>query len=104
MKRTRFTILGIALPLVAGLALLTTTASAQQPARATAQGAGYLNAGDLERLAKAEGIAFISEIELEDRLAEVEGRDSQRRKVELVIDRRTGEVLQRKVKPTRAWD
>lgn len=101
MKPDRFITYGIALTMGAGLAAASVVASAQQTGRSAAPNGSYLSAGDVERRAVAEGVAVITEIELEDRLAEVEGRDAQQRKVELVIDRRTGEVLQRKVKQAR---
>jgi len=101
MKPDRFTICGVALIMGAGLAATSMVASAQQAGRSATPDSAYMSAGDVERRAVAEGVAVITEIELEDRLAEVEGRDAQQRKVELVIDRRTGEVLQRKVKQAR---
>ncbi|RZA10809.1 MAG: PepSY domain-containing protein [Proteobacteria bacterium] len=79
----------------AGLASIPNTASAQA-GRAGTSGS-LLSIGEVERRATAAGLA-VTEIELEDRLAEVEGRDSQQRKVKLVIDRHTGEILQRKTK------
>ncbi len=102
MKSDRFTTCGVALLLGAALATASVAAFAQQTARSSASNSGYMGAGDVERRAIAEGVAVITEIELEDRLAEVEGRDAQQRKIELVIDRRTGEVMQRKVKQARS--
>ena len=54
-----------------------------------------LSLGEIESRLTAQGIT-IREIELRDRVAEVEGRDTQGRKVELLIDRRTGEILSSK--------
>ena len=84
----------------AGLVCVPGQASAQT---ARASSAGFLNIAEIERRATSEGIA-VTEIELENRLAEVEGRDAQQRKVKLVIDRRTGEVLQRKTKERKLFD
>lgn len=84
----------------AGLVSIPGTASAQA---ARASTAGLLNMAEIERRATAEGIV-VTEIEIENRLAEVEGRDAQQRKVELVIDRKTGEVLQRKTKQRKLID
>lgn len=90
----------LSLGLAALLATGALAAAAQQP-KAPARTTGYLSAGDVERRAVAEGIVTVKEIELDARLAEVEGRDAQQRKVELVIDRKTGEVLKHEVKPAR---
>ncbi len=84
----------------AGLVSIPGTASAQT---ARASTAGLLNMAEIERRATAEGIV-VTEIEIENRLAEVEGRDAQQRKVELVIDRKTGEILQRKTKQRKLID
>jgi hypothetical protein len=84
----------------AGLASIPGQASAQT---ARASTAGYLGLAEIERRATSEGIV-VTEIELENRIAEVEGRDAQQRKVELVIDRKTGEVLQRKTKQRKFFD
>ena len=55
-----------------------------------------LGLGDIESRLTAQGIK-IKEIEIRDLLLEVEGRDASGRKVELVIDRRTGETLSQKL-------
>lgn len=85
-----------------GAAAPPATAQSAAPA-ARASSANLLGAGEIERKAKAEGIV-VTEIDMKTRLAEVEGYDSQSRKVELVIDRQTGEVLERKVKTRRHGD
>lgn len=54
-----------------------------------------LSLGEIETRLTAQGIT-ISEVELRDSVAEVEGRDAQGRKVELLVDRRTGEILSNK--------
>ena len=59
---------------------------------ASAQTAPLLSLGDLESRMTAQGIT-IREIELRDRVAEIEGRDAQGRKIELLVDRRSGEIL-----------
>ncbi|TWT21446.1 PepSY domain-containing protein [Luteimonas marina] len=101
MRTERVKTSGITLLMGAGLVISSMAVFAQQTGRTPATNNAYMSAGDVERRAIAEGVSVITEIELEDRLAEVEGRDAQQRKVELVIDRRTGEVLQRKVKQAR---
>jgi hypothetical protein len=74
--------------LTAILAFLGTAASAQTTAP-------LLGLGELESRMTAQGIT-IREIELRDRVAEIEGRDAQGRKVELLVDRRSGEILSQK--------
>jgi hypothetical protein len=66
-------------------------------------GAGYaiaasdvLSLGDIETRLTAQGIK-IREIEIKDLVVEVEGRDAQDRKIELLVDRRTGEILSQKL-------
>jgi len=79
--------------LAAGMAL------AQQPATTPSN---WLGMAELEKRGISEGIT-VTEIEAKQRLAEVEGYDAQSRKVKLVIDRQTGEVLSRRVKEKRRW-
>jgi hypothetical protein len=80
--------------LAASLVFLTLPASAQQAATAAAPPA-VLSLGDIEARLTAQGIE-IREIELRDLVVEVEGRDAQGRKVELLVDRRSGEILSHK--------
>lgn len=72
------------------LTLLAATAGAQTTTTAP------LSLGDLESRMTAQGIT-IREIELRDHVAEIEGRDAQGRKIELLVDRRSGEILSRKL-------
>ena len=79
-------------PLLAGvLALMSLSAVAQQ-----ASTPALLSLGDIESRLTAQGIK-IREIELRDSVVEVEGRDAQGRKVELLVDRRNGEILSQKL-------
>jgi hypothetical protein len=64
---------------------------------AAAVPANALSLADIEGKMLAQGVT-IKEIELKDRLVEVEGYDSRGRKVELTIDRRSGETLSQKTK------
>ena len=73
--------------LASALAIFAVTAGAQTT--------GMLGLGEIESRMTAQGIT-IREIELHDRVVEVEGRDAQGRKVELLIDRRSGEILSQK--------
>ena len=61
----------------------------------TAPQAPVLSLGELESRLTAQGIT-IREIELRSLVAEIEGRDAQGRKVELLVDRRSGEILSQK--------
>jgi hypothetical protein len=56
----------------------------------------YLGLSEIERRVSATGVR-VTEIEVKDRIVEVEGRDASNREVELVVDRRSGEILSRKV-------
>jgi hypothetical protein len=77
--------------LLLGLSLLATHVGAQTAAPATQ----VLSLGEIENRLTAQGIT-IREVELRDRVVEVEGRDAQGAKVELLIDRKTGEILSQK--------
>jgi hypothetical protein len=55
-----------------------------------------LSLGDIESRLTAQGIQ-IREIEIKDLVVEVEGRDAQGRKIELLVDRRSGEILSQKL-------
>lgn len=101
MTLNRSVLPGIAL--AAGLALCTVAgpAIAADPAPAAAAPAAstappkVLGLTEIENRLAAEGIR-IKEIELRDKLLEVEGYDAQNRKVELIVDRRSGEILSRR--------
>jgi multidrug efflux pump subunit AcrA (membrane-fusion protein) len=72
---------------------------AQTPAASDVQRpaspAGVLSLGEIESRLTAQGIV-IREIELRDLVVEVEGRDAKGRKLELLVDRRSGEILSQK--------
>ncbi|HEY0681275.1 MAG TPA: PepSY domain-containing protein [Steroidobacter sp.] len=57
--------------------------------------ANALSAGEIESRLTAQGIK-VKEIEMRDLLAEVEGYDAQGREIEVMIDRRSGEILSHK--------
>ena len=85
--------------LATGFSVLAIQVGAQQaspPAPAATAPAGVLSLGDIESRLTAQGIK-IRELELRDLVVEVEGRDAQGRKVELLVDRRTGEILSQKL-------
>jgi len=84
-------------PLLAASLLALSVAWAQQPGT-TPQ--NWLGMAELEQRGISEGIT-VTEIETKQRLAEVEGYDAQSRKVKLVIDRQSGEILSRRVKEKR---
>ena len=77
------------------LAFMGLPAGAQEAQAPTAT-SPVLSLGDIESRLTAQGIT-IHEIELRDAVVEVEGRDAQGRKVELLVDRRSGEILSRKL-------
>jgi multidrug efflux pump subunit AcrA (membrane-fusion protein) len=73
------------------------SAQTEAPAKsAVTVPATALSLGEIENRLTAQGVT-ISEIEIHDLLAEVEGRDASGKKVKLVIDRRTGETLSHKI-------
>ena len=65
-------------------------------AQAPATSSNVLSIADIETRMTAQGIS-IREIELRDLVAEVEGRDANGRKIELLVDRRSGEILSKKL-------
>jgi Peptidase propeptide and YPEB domain len=80
-----------------GVAALAQTTPANPPApSSTPASANVLSLGELESRLSAQGIT-IREIEVRDLLVEVEGYDAEGRKVELLVDRRSGETLSRKL-------
>ena len=84
-------------PLVAAvLAVMSLSAGAQQASPPAATSSPVLSLGDIESRLTAQGIT-IHELELRDSVVEVEGRDAQGKKVELLVDRRNGEILSRKL-------
>ena len=75
------------------LSLLAIQVGAQTPPPATP--VKMIGLGEIESRLTARGIT-IREIELRDVVVEVEGRDAQGRTVELLLDRRSGEILSQK--------
>ena len=58
-----------------------------------AAGAGRLTIEDVRAMAFDKGIATIKEIELDDGVWEVEGRDASGHKIEMKVDARSGEIV-----------
>jgi len=56
-------------------------------------GAGRLTIEDVRAMAFDKGIATIKEIELDDGIWKVEGRDDGGNKVEMKVDARSGEIV-----------
>ena len=56
-------------------------------------GAGRLSIEDVRAMAFDKGFATIKEIELDDGIWEVEGRDDSGHKVEMEVDARSGEIV-----------
>jgi hypothetical protein len=88
LKSLRPAIAATLLIFAGGVALAQTTAPATS--------ANVLSIADIESRMVAQGIT-IEEIELRDMVAEVDGRDASGREVELLVDRRSGEILSRKL-------
>jgi hypothetical protein len=101
--KTLPTLLSVALAAAAGLAVAQApvngpeqSAPASAPANAPAATAKRtLGLGEIEALLQKEGIK-VHELEVRDSVVEAEGRDANQRKVELVVDRRSGEILSRR--------
>jgi hypothetical protein len=55
-----------------------------------------LSLTEIEKVANAHGVR-VTELEVKDKIVEVEGRDATDREVKLLVDRRSGEVLSRKL-------
>lgn len=90
---------------IAALACMVSIASVQVQAqspetsdtqRSQTTPAGVLSLGEIETRLSAQGIT-IRELEVRDLVVEVEGRDAKGQKVEVIIDRRSGEVLSQKM-------
>ena len=58
-----------------------------------AAGAGRLTIDEVRALAFSKGITTIKEIELDDGIWEVEGRDASGHKVEMEVDAQSGEIV-----------
>ncbi|AMN45911.1 hypothetical protein ACG33_02050 [Steroidobacter denitrificans] len=65
------------------------------PASNAAVQSELLSLGEIEARLAAQGVK-IKEIEVRDKVLEIEGYDEQGRKIELVVDRRTAEILSRR--------
>ena len=82
--------------LCAGLLGVAGLAIAQAPAAPAPSTNAVLSIAEIESRVVAQGIT-IREIELRDLVVEIEGHDANGREVELLVDRRSGEILSRKV-------
>ena len=72
------------------------TVAAPAPAAATPTASkGTLGLGQIEALLQRQGI-HVKELEVRDNVVEVEGHDATNRKIELTVDRRSGEILSRR--------
>jgi hypothetical protein len=74
----------------------TTPPAAATQTSAPAAARTMLSLTEIEKIVNAQGIR-VSELEVKDNVVEVEGRDKTDREVELLVDRRSGEILTRKV-------
>ncbi|MBE2293285.1 MAG: PepSY domain-containing protein [Xanthomonadaceae bacterium] len=82
---------------VAGSAAMDTAMAQAAPAR-TEAAPRTLSLDQIERIASKEIGGQVVELEVEGLTVEAEGYDAQGRKVEVLLDRRDGSVLSRKVK------
>ena len=97
MKATRGVL--IAVGVASALGIFAVMANAQQsPATPAAvqqtEAAGFLSLTEISNRVTAEGLK-VTELEVHDKIVEVEAVDSSNRELDLVLDRRTGEVLSR---------
>jgi uncharacterized membrane protein YkoI len=60
--------------------------------------AKHLTVDDVRDMAFAKGVVTIKEIELDDGVGEVEGRDAGGHKIEIKVDARSGEIVKIKRK------
>jgi peptidase YpeB-like protein len=65
------------------------------PTVAPSAGKALLGLSEIESLLQKQGIR-VHELEVRDRVVEAEGRDTSNRKVEVIVDRRSGEILSRR--------
>jgi hypothetical protein len=59
--------------------------------------AGVLPQSEMDRRVASYGL-YVTEMEIRDLLLKVEGYDSEKRKVKLILDRRNGDLLAREIK------
>jgi hypothetical protein len=100
-NRTKLAIAGTALLALgavttyAQVAPTTPAPEATTPAvTAPASNEPMMSLTDIEQLLKGQGLR-VTELEVKDRVVEVEAYDSSNREIDLIVDRRTGEILSR---------
>jgi hypothetical protein len=69
--------------------------AASTPAPSSAAGKASMGLSEIESLLQRQGIR-VHELEVRDSVVEAEGRDANNRKVEVIVDRRSGEILSRR--------
>ena len=94
-NRTAAAVLALTTLSTGTMLMFSEQALAQQPSAESTSNA-LLSLAEIERRVTAEGLQ-ITDVELGDRVAEVEGRDSSGREVEWIVDRRDGSVLSREI-------
>jgi len=91
---SRIAVLTAVLAAAGGLGLA--QAQSQTPPASSAAAPGeLLSLGEIEARLAAQGVK-IKDIEVRDKVLEIEGYDEQGREIELVVDRRTAEILSRR--------
>ena len=88
-------LLALGVAAYAQVAPTTPTPEATTPAAtAPASNEAMMSLTDIEQLLKGQGLR-VTELEVKDRIVEVEAYDSSNREIDLIVDRRTGEILSR---------
>ena len=92
-------VLAVASLVALGASVVSAQGTPQAPAQSTpasgnASGLPVMSLTDIEQLLKSKGIRVI-EMEVRDRVVEVEGLDGTDREIDLLVDRRSGEILSR---------
>jgi hypothetical protein len=64
----------------------------QAAAQSTSPSQPNIGLNEIEALLQSQGIR-VQELEVRDKVVEVEGRDANNREVEVIVDRRSGEIL-----------
>jgi len=75
---------------------VTAPANNAAPGTTPAPNGVFLGLTDIESQLTAQGIR-VTEMEVHDKVLEVDGVDAQGRKIDLIVDRRNGEILSRKL-------
>jgi hypothetical protein len=92
-NRSKLIQAAIATSCLAALGAVSVHAQVADPS-ASATNQPSLTLTEIEQILQKEGIR-VTELEVKDRVVEAEGYDAQNREIEVLVDRRSGEVLSR---------